>query len=159
GAPSPGPDGQLTVGSFVLGSGTLFLNLDGTSSYDSVKVTGSTTNLTGTVLSLAITPSAINAGDQYTILSNPNAITGTFVGAAEGSTITVSGKSFTISYVGGTSGHDVVLTAPSSGVSIVGGGPALNANPNNDPQYSYINSTSASATHQHSMVESVVYSF
>src|SRR5262249_15603589 len=85
---------------------------------------------------------------------------GTFTGLSEGGTITVGGRSFSITYNGGTSGHDVVLTAQSSGgVSIVNGFPALNANPNNDPQFSYINSTSASATHQHSMVESVVYSF
>jgi hypothetical protein len=132
------------------------MNLDGTSSYDSVKVTGSTIDLTNTNLTLAITPALINGGDQYTILSNPNndTITGTFVGAAEGSTITVSGKSFTITYAGGASNHDIVLTAQTNGISIVGGFPALNANPHNDPQYAYI-----AHTGQHSMVESVVYSF
>src|SRR5262249_18274381 len=109
---------------------------------------------------LAITPANIVAGDQYTILSNTNndAITGTFVGADEGSTITVSGKSFTITYQGGTSGHDIVLTAQAGGsVTIASGFPALNANPNSDPQYAYITTSGHSA--QHSMVESVVYSF
>ena len=43
-------DGTLTVGSFVLGSGTLTLNLDGLTHYDSVKVTGSTIDLTNTNL-------------------------------------------------------------------------------------------------------------
>src|SRR6185436_17745674 len=80
-------------------------------------------------------------------------ITGTFVGAAEGSTITVSGKSFTITYLGG-GGHDVVLTAQAT-ASIVNGYPALNADPHNNlPQYQYI-----AHPGQHSMVESVVYSF
>jgi hypothetical protein len=119
-------------------------------------VTGPTIDLTNTILSLTITPSAINGGEQYTILSNPNPITGTFVGAAEGGTITVSGKSFTITYQGGTSHHDVVLTAQSS-ATIVSGFPALNANPHNLPQYAYI--AMPDGTSQHSMVESVVYSF
>ena len=150
-------DGTLTVGSFILGTGTLFLNIDGPSTYDSVKVAGSTINLTGTNLTLAIAPANINTGDQYTILSNPGnlAITGSFVGAAEGGTITVSGKSFAITYHGGASGHDVVLTAQAGGaVTIVNGFPALNANPHNLPQYSYI-----AHPGQHSMIESVVYSF
>ena len=152
-------DGTLSVGNFALGSGTLFLNLDGTSSYDSVKATGSTIDLTNTNLTLAITPSAINGGDQYTILSNQagNTINGMFAGTSEGSTITVSGKSFTISYQGGTS-HDVVLTATSSGISVVSGFPALNALPDvSDPTYAQF----AYIAHpgQHSMVESVVYSF
>ena len=156
GSQSPGPDGTLTVGSFLLGGGTLFLNLDGTSSYDSVKVTGSTIDISNTNLTLAITPSSISGGDKYTILSNPNgdAIAGMFVGTSEGSTITVSGKAFTITYAGGASGHDVILTAQSSGTTIVNGYPALNANPHNLPQYSYI-----AHSGQHSMVESVVYSF
>src|SRR5262249_4433783 len=66
---SPGADATLTVGNLVLGGGTLMLNLDGLPSYDSVKVTGSTLDLTNTVLSLAITPSAIHPGDHYTIIS------------------------------------------------------------------------------------------
>jgi autotransporter-associated beta strand protein len=150
-------DATFTIGSFVLGTGTLFLNIDGTAAYDSVKVTGSSINLTGTNLTLAITPANINTGDQYTILSNPGnlAITGSFVGAAEGSTITVSGRSFMITYHGGASTNDIVLTAQAAGaVTIVGGFPSLNANPHNDPQYAYI-----AHTGQHSMVESVVYSF
>ena len=157
GAPSPGPDATLTVGSFVLGSGTLALNIDGLSSYDSVKVNGTSIDLTGTTLSLAITPASINDNDQYTILSNPGnlAITGFFVGAGDNSTITVGGRSFTISYHGGASTHDIVLTAQAGGaVTIVGGFPALNANPHNLPQYTYI-----AHPGQHSMVESVVYSF
>jgi hypothetical protein len=118
---------------------------------------GSSINLSNTNLTLAITPANINAGDTYTILSNPNndTITGSFVGAGEGSTINVSGKSFSITYHGGTSGHDVVLTALSSGSpTLVSGFPALNANPHNLPQYAYI-----AHTGQHSMVESIVYSF
>ena len=125
--------------------------------YDSVKVMGSTINLTGTNLTLAITPANIHDADQFTILSNPGllAITGEFVGAADNSTITVGGRSFKISYAGGTSMHDVVLTAQTGGAAtIVNGFPALNANPHNLPQYSYI-----AHPGQHSMIESVVYSF
>src|SRR5262249_49731642 len=125
------------------------------SSYDALKV--SSVDLNNTVLSLNI--GTINGGEQYTILSvagTSGGVSNTFTGLAEGATITVGGQAFTISYVGGD-GNDVVLTAQSSNVSIVSGYPAMNANPNNDPQYSYINS--ANATAQHSMVESVVYSF
>jgi hypothetical protein len=75
------------------------------------------------------------------------------VNAAEGSTITVSGKSFKITYHGGTSGHDIVLTSQAI-ASVVSGFPTPNANPDNVPQYAYI-----AHTGQHSMVESVVYSF
>jgi autotransporter-associated beta strand protein len=148
-------DATFTVGNFGLGAGTLLLNIDGTSSFDSVMVNGSTINLTGTSLSLAITPANIHGGDQYSILSNPNgdAYAGSFVGASEGATVTVGGLTFKITYAGGA-GHDVVLTAQSSGATIVGGFPALNANPHNLPQYAYI-----AHTGQHSMVESVVYSF
>src|SRR5262249_47719087 len=100
---SPGPaadDGNPTVRHLLLGSGSLVLNIDGPTSYDRVKATGSIINLTNTNLTLAITPSAISGGDQYTIVSNPNndPITGTFVGAAEGATIAVSGKIFSLSY-------------------------------------------------------------
>ena len=152
---SPGTDAALTVGNLVLGVGTLLLNLDGTSSYDSVRVAGSTIDLTSTVLSLAITPANIHAGETYTIIANPNndPIISTFANAAEGSPIVVSGQLFTITYQGGTSGHDVVLTAQGS-ISIVSGFPTLNANPHNDPRYAYI-----AHAGQHSMVESVAYSF
>ena len=143
-------DRALTVGSFVLGTGTLFLNLDGTSAYDSVKVTGTTIDLSNTNLTLAITPSAIVGGDKYTILSNPNndTITGFFNGCRRrGHDHRQRQRSFKISYQGGNSGHDVVLTAQSGGLSILNGFPALNANPHNLPQYAYI-----AHPGQHSMI-------
>ena len=150
-------DGTLTVGSFVLGTGTLFLNIDGTSTFDSVKVTGSTINLTGTNLTLAITPASINNNDQYNDPVEPRQPRhhGNLRGRpTTNSTITIGGKSFTISYHGGASTHDVVLTAQTNAVTIVNGYPALNANPHNLPQYAYIEHPG-----QHSMIESVVYSF
>ena len=142
--------GTLTTGDLTLGN-TLSLDLTNTSSYD--QVIANSVTLSATTLSLNIDPSQMHVGDTFTILkiTGPAAATTTFNNLSEGQTITVSGIPFTITYVGGASGHDIVLTSQG------GTGPTLVGNPVLNGGIAYINSTLAAA--QHSMVESVVYSF
>ena len=151
---SPGTPGTLTVaGNLTLGTGALVLDLSN-SAADKVVATGSVVDITGATLSLNV--GTVTTGESFTILTVPGTsggLTGTFVGldgTSGNNTITAGGATFTISYTGGD-GNDITLTAfavapPTSIVSTV-----LNAG------NAYINSPLAS--NQHSMVESVVYSF
>ena len=153
---SPGTPGTLSIlGSLNLdpiataSAGILSIDLVGGGTSDKVAVLtmGSTVNLAGATLSLT-TSGTINTGDTFTILTVPGGPTGTFTG---GSTITVGSRSFSISYTGGLSHQDVVLTALAAGT-----GPSL-VSIVRDAGNTYLNNTLDPA--QHSMVESVVYSF
>jgi autotransporter-associated beta strand protein len=145
-----GSPGTLSVGDLTLGSGALVLDLSNTGA-DSVNATGTTVDISGSTLSLNV--GAVAANESFTILSVPGVsggLTGTFVNLpASGSTLTVGSLTFRINYTGGD-GNDIVLTALNgNAINVVstvqnGGTP-------------YVNSTLA--THQHSMVESIVYSF
>ena len=148
-------DGTLDLNPIAGSSpGTLALAIVGGGASDGVTVvnTVSTVNLSGATLSLTAS-GTFTMGEHFTILTVPGASGGTTGSFSGGSTITVGSESFSISYVGGD-GNDVVLTAlnssgSSSSPSIVG--TVLNGG------LAYIHSTLAAK--QHSMVESVVYSF
>ena len=139
--------GNVTVNSLTLSPGTLALDLVSKTVYDSVSA--ASVNLSGTTLSINA-GMTINNGDSFTLLAvaGTNRITGAFNGLAEGGTFTVGTQMFRISYAGGD-GNDVVLTA--TGPTTLVGSPTLNGG------MAYITNTNASK--QHSMVESVVYSF
>jgi autotransporter-associated beta strand protein len=144
---STGSTGTLSVGNLILGPGALSLDLSNVGTSDSVAASGTAVDITGSALSLNI--GAINANETFTILSAPNAtITGTFTNLADNtSTITVGSVTFGITY----SAHSIVLTAQNAGSAATLVSTVLNGG------IPYINSSLA--THQHSMVESVVYSF
>ena len=116
-AGTPSTTGILTTGNLTFGSGTLDVQLNGTtagSGYDQVSANG--VNLTGATL-VATLGAGFNptVGTSFKIISNTsnNPITSTFVGQPEGSVIMIGGLPFTISYVGGD-GNDVVLTRVAS---------------------------------------------
>jgi autotransporter-associated beta strand protein len=148
---SAGSPGTINVNNLTLGPGTLVLDLSNTAA-DRVNASGSTVDLTGATLSLNV--GTVTPGESFTILTVPGTSggrTGTFVGldgTPGNNTITAGGTTFTISYTGGD-GNDVTLLAAGSSASLVStvqnGGIA------------YVNSSLA--THQHSMVENIVYSF
>ena len=144
---STGSPGTLNVGNLTLGPGSLTLDLSNSGTSDSVAASGTTVDITGSMLSLNV--GTVTANETFTILSAPNAtITGTFANLPDSSsTMTVGSVTFGITY----SANSIVLTALNSGgnVSIVS--TVLNGG------IAYVNSTLA--THQHSMVENVVYSF
>ena len=147
---SPGAPGTLTVaGTLTLGTGSLVLDLAASGS-DSLTVTGPAVDITGATLSLNV--GTINPGESFTILKVPGAsgnLTGMFANLpTDGSSFPVGSVTFTISYTGGD-GNDIVLTAS-------GGSPTLVSTVRNGG-IAYVNSTLAAA--QHSMVESIVYSF
>jgi autotransporter-associated beta strand protein len=153
-SPGTATPGTLTTAGVSLGAGTLVIDLASATSFDQLDdaAPGTTVDITGTTLSLNV--GAIGAPETFTILSvpgsDPASLVGTFVNLpTDGSTFTIGGEKFTINYAGGD-GNDVVLTAEGAAnatlVSTV-----LNGGVN------YIDSTLAS--HQHSMVENVVYSF
>ena len=140
-----GTVGTLSAGNLTLGPGTLALDLLSTASYDSVSVT--TAKLSGATLSLNV-GAGISAG-TFTILTvagTAGGVSGFFNSLPNLGTITVGGIPFTINYAGGD-GNDIVLTASTPTIlsTILNGG------------LTYINNTAVS--HQHSMVENVVYSF
>ena len=141
-----GSVGTLSIGSLTLGS-ALSLDLPSASNADQIVTSGVT--ITGATLSLNL--GTIVVGDQYTILKVDGVTSGHLNGLPEGQTFSISGVQFKITYAGGTFHNDVVLTAltSGSGTSLV----STTLNKGN----TYINSTLATA--QHSMVESVVYSF
>ena len=144
------PAALAATGNLTLGPGALVLDLANQGSYDSVDAIGSSANIMGTTLSLNI--GAISSGDTYTIIASATPVQGTFVNLpGTGSTLTIGSVTFTINYAGGLNGDSVVLTATGSaaGPSIVS--TVLNGG------LTYIDSTLV--THQHSMVENVVYSF
>jgi autotransporter-associated beta strand protein len=152
--PGDGPPGTLITGALSLGSGTLFLDLASATSFDSVvdSADGTSVQLDGTTLNLNI--GTIETRDAFKIVSVPgtlaSALVGTFTNLpTSGSTMTVGGRQFQINYAGGD-GNDIVLTDVTPTL-LVGGSPALNGG---SP---YINSPLAA--NQHSMVESIVYSF
>ena len=110
--------GKLTAQSldFTQGGG-LAVHLNGTTpgtGYEQLIVNGSI-NLTNGTLNVTLA-FASNAGDAFTIISNPGnaAITGTFTGLSEGASFSTSTGQFQITYLGGAGGHDVVLTNQSS---------------------------------------------
>jgi autotransporter-associated beta strand protein len=145
---SAGSSGTLSVGNLTLGPGALSLDLSNFGTSDSVVASGTTVDITGSMLSLNV--GTVTANETFTILSAPNAtITGTFTNLPDSSsTMTVGSVTFGITY----SANLIVLTALNSGgnATLVGG-PVLNSG------IAYINSPLA--TQQHSMVENVVYSF
>ena len=172
---NPGPAraaGILNVaGNLTLGPGTLVLDLAAAGS-DSINVPNATSNVNimGTTLSLNV--GTITPGESFTILNVPgtNPVTGFFVGlpTSNVSSFTVGSLTFTINYQGGD-GNDVVLTASGTVPTLVNGSPTLNGNgggwvnvtiagvTTNNLVPGYIEN--ANASKQHSMVESVVYSF
>ena len=166
-APGDAAPGTLSATFLTLGTGTLSLDLASSASYDRIK--GSFVNITGTTLSLNL--GTINDNDTYTILSiagTSGGLTGTFVNLpTNNSTFAIGTRTFRINYQGGD-GNDVVLTAlPNSSLSVVStilngnGGGFVNITTGgvttNTFVPGYIENTGAS--NQHSMVESVVYSF
>ncbi len=116
-AGTPATTGILTTGSLTFGSGTLDVQMNGTtagSGYDQVSANG--VNLTGATLVAALGTGFNPAvGTSFKIISNTsnNPVTSTFVGQPQGSVIMIGGLPFTISYVGGD-GNDVVLTRVAS---------------------------------------------
>jgi len=110
-APGDSP-GILTCGNFGGGSGSLNVELNGTtagSSYDQLNVLGSV-NLSG----MALNPTlgyASSVNDQFTIINNDgsDAVLGTFTGLPQGKKFYLGGELFQITYNGG-SGNDVVLS-------------------------------------------------
>ena len=167
---NPGASGtsdNLTVGSLTLGSGALVLDLASAGS-DSVTALTSL-DITGTTLSLNV--GTITPGESFTILTVPGidatSRQGTFANLPDSnSSFTVGTLTFTINYAGGD-GNDIVLTASGSvptlnGIVLNGnGGGWVNVTTDgvttNTFVPGYIESTAAG--NQHSMVESVVYSF
>jgi autotransporter-associated beta strand protein len=146
---SPGAPGILTIaGDLTFGPGTLVLDLAANGS-DRVNDTGPTIDITGTTLSLNV--GTITPNEKFTILVTPGDITGRFANLpTTGSSFTVGSLTFTINYDAGV-GDDATVTLQASGGNPSLVGTLLNGGIN------YVNS--ALATHQHSMVENVVYSF
>ena len=90
-------------------------------------------------------------GDQFTILAvagTTGGVNGTFNGLSEGGTLTVGTQLFRINYAAGD-GNDVVLTDVTP--VALAAGPVLNGG------IAYVKNSNA--VQQHSMVESIVYSF
>ena len=140
-APGDASTGTLSTGNITLGPGALDVDLTSAAAYDEIVSTG-TVNLTGASLNLNANLGSIQVNDSF-ILVTGTSIAGTFNG---GSTVTVGSRQFSITY----NPTSVVLTAMgNSSVSVTG--TLLNEG------NTYINSSLATA--QHSMVESVVYSF
>jgi fibronectin-binding autotransporter adhesin len=131
------------------GNGTLAFDLSGTQSGQIVANGG---YLTGMSLGLNIVGNVAD-GQSFTLMSffgNQGNVGGTFANLpASGSTMVVGGRQYSINYTGGD-GNDVVVTALPSGLGLFGS-PVLNGGA------SYVNSTLAG--NQHSIVESVVFSF
>ena len=171
---NPGPTGAAGIlnvaGNLTLHPGTLVLDLAAAGS-DSINIPNltSTVDVTGTTLSLNV--ATITPGESFTILNVPGTtpVTGFFNGlTGDNSTMTVGSLTFTINYHGGD-GNDVTLTASGTIPTLVNGSPTLNGNGGgwvnittagivtNTFVPGYIESTAAAK--QHSMVESVVYSF
>ena len=137
---------------FSFGPGALFANLSNASTF----INASSVNLAGSALVVNVGAVAVN--QSFTIATingtNPSAVVGTFNGLPNStSTFMVGGVTFRINYAGGD-GNDIVLTV----VSKISEPPlALTGTPVLNGGISYVNSTLAPK--QHSMVESVVYSF
>jgi hypothetical protein len=130
----------LTTGSDTI-AGSLDLNLDSAFAYGRITSSG-TVNINGASLNLNATLGSIHDNDPFTIVT-ASSVTGTFDGA---STVTVGTRTFRITY----NPTSVVLTAlPGTATTLVSA--VLNGG------IAYVNSPEAS--HQHSLVESVVYSF
>ena len=145
---SPGTPGTLTfAGNLAMTSGALVLDLSNAAA-DKISAS-SAVRISGTTLSLNV--GTVVANESFTILTAPaGQVSGTFANLpTSGSTFTVGAVTFTINYAGGVSGNDILLTAGSAFATLV----STVLNQGN----AYIHSTLAAA--QHSMVESVVYSF
>ena len=138
-----GTPGTLTTGALTLhdanGAGTLHIDIGATSTYDKIVSTG-VIDISGASLNLSVNPAGISPGNTFVILSGTS-ITGTFNG---GSNIIVGSQAFSITY--GSNSVSLALLVPSTLVSTI-------LNQGN----TYLNNTLDPA--QHSMVESVVYSF
>jgi autotransporter-associated beta strand protein len=110
---SPGASpGILSSGSFGGGSGTVRIELNGTTpgtGYDQLNVSGSV-NLSGMSLNASL-GYASSTNDQFTIIANDatDPVTGTFSGLQQGKKLYIGQQLFQISYNGG-SGNDVVLS-------------------------------------------------
>jgi autotransporter-associated beta strand protein len=147
---TPISPGTLTIGNVTLGPLGLSLDLANITSFDSVTATGPV-NISGSTLALNV---GTAHGEIYTILRVPGTsggLTGTFMNLpATGSTLSVGSQTFRINYAGGD-GNDIDLIAVSTAPLSLVGKPVLNGS------ISYVNNPLAS--NQHSMVESVVYSF
>jgi autotransporter-associated beta strand protein len=110
---SPGASpGILNSGSFGGGSGTVRIELNGTTpgtGYDQLNVSGSV-NLAGMSLSASL-GYASSTNDQFTIINNDltDPVTGTFSGLPQGKKLYIGQQLFQLSYNGG-SGNDVVLS-------------------------------------------------
>jgi hypothetical protein len=144
--------GTLTTGALTLGSGfgpsTLSLDLISPTSYD--RVVATSLNLSYATLSINVLSSVVS-GEQFTIVSvagTSGGVTGSFVNLPEGGTIQIGGQLFRINYAAGD-GNDVVFTDVTP--VTMAAGPIMNSG------NSYV--TSHFATKQHSMVESIAYSF
>ena len=149
-----GQDISASATSFTSGS-TLTIGIAGTTAdtqYTQLNLAGSV-DLTDVNLNLNVSVGTVVAGDSFTIVSiagtDPLARTETFNNLpSSGSFITVGGLNYVVDYAGGD-GNDVTLTASALGVNVTGTVP--------NGGVAYINNTFA--PQQHSMVESVVYSF
>ncbi|TMQ32483.1 MAG: hypothetical protein E6K70_18285 [Planctomycetota bacterium] len=115
----PGSSGQtaiLATGNLTLSSGSTYSALlsgpnPGAGGYSQVAVTGTVT-LTGSTLSLAVTPAFTpTVGESFVLISNDgvDAVVGTFTGLAQNATFSAGGMTFQINYQGGD-GNDVVVT-------------------------------------------------
>jgi autotransporter-associated beta strand protein len=151
---SPGASpGILNCGSFSGGSGTVRIELNGTTpgGYDQVNVSGSV-NLSGMSLNASLGYTS-STNDTFTIINNDgtDAVTGTFSGLPQGKKLYIGQQLFQISYTGG-SGNDVVLsrliTPPPPTLTIQKASPAsvrlLWAT--NDPPFSLQTASSMPAT-------------
>lgn len=112
--------GKLTItGAFTQASGTLELDLMGSSPgmYDVLAV-GSGSTLGGT-LSLQVLGVMVNDTDTFTLVERAGtaAMPGTFAGQPEGSTVLFNGVTKRVTYAGGD-GNDVALIVPAPGATL-----------------------------------------
>jgi fibronectin-binding autotransporter adhesin len=151
-----GTPGTLSTGALTLHdathNGTLHIDIGATSTFDNV-VSSGVIDITGASLALSVNSAGIHPGDSFVILSGTS-VTGTFNG---GSSVTVGTQTFNIVY--SASSVSLVLQSPASLVSTIlnSGGAGSVGNVKGTLVPGYLNSTLA--PNQHSMVESVVYSF
>ena len=141
----PGTPGTLTVvGNLTIAASTLALDLSSSAS-DRLAVDGSV-DITGTTLSLNV--GVVTPGEVFEVLTTSGQVVGKFAGLPmTGSSFTVGSLTFTINY---DAAPDALITVT------VGSVPSVVSTSLNGGN-SYVNSTLAVG--QHSMVESVVYSF
>ena len=152
---SPGASpGILNSGSFGGGSGTVRIELNGTTpgtGYDQLNVSGSV-NLSGMSLNASL-GYASSTNDQFTIINNDGTdpVIGTFSGLPQGKKLYIGQELFQISYAGG-SGNDVVLSRlitpppPALAIQSVSASSVRLVWPTNDPPFSLQTASSLPAT-------------